>query len=214
MLALAERRKGRGSELRSAAWDRAVRLASVAPQTLNVLVELARVWGWTREVEDVLWYAADKFDQQPWPLETLDQLYTIRRDTAGLRRVYAARLIRNPQDRLARNNYAMVSLLANNDLARAHNAAAELHLADPQNPVFVSTYAFSLHLLGRTKDAIEVLRGLGLDKLDDPSLALYYGLFLAMDGQTETARGYLKRAETAFMLPEESALLAQAKARL
>jgi len=213
MLALPERQL-RGGQPQSAAWDRAVRLASASPQAMNVLVDLAGVWGWSKEVEDLLWQASERFVNQPWPLQTLEQFYAARRETAGLRRIYAARLMKDPEDRLARNNYAMVCLLANSDAARAHVAAADLHAADPQNQVFTSTYAFSLHLQGRTKEAIEMLRTLGLDKLDQPSLALYYGVFLAADGQPETARGYLKRAETAYMLPEEMALLRQAKSRL
>lgn len=212
MLALAERRLA-GGQPQSAAWNRAVQLASVAPQALSTLAELARSWGWAAEAEEVLWQASKKFVNQSWPLQALEKFYAARRDTTGLRRLYARRM-KDPNDRASRNNYAMVSLLVNNDLAYAHKAAAELHAAEPESPVFASTCAFSLHLQGRTKEAIEILRALGLDKLDDPSLALYYGVFLAADGQKETARGYLKRAETAFMLPEETALLAQAKSRL
>jgi tetratricopeptide (TPR) repeat protein len=212
MLALAAWRQA-GGHPQPDAWNRAVQLASVSPQAMSTLAELAGSWGWATEAEDVLWRASEKFANHSWPLQTLEQFYTARRDTAGLRRIYAARLMKDPDDRLARNNYAMVSLLVNNDVARAHQAAAELHATEPQNAVFTSTYAFSLHRQGRTKEAIELLRALGLDKLDDPSLALYYGVVLAADGQAETAQPYLKRGANAFMLPEEMALLRYANAR-
>jgi tetratricopeptide (TPR) repeat protein len=200
-------------EVPSTTWRLAVREASRSSQGLSTVAELASAWGWRRESEETTWEAAERFPNQPWPLDRLDRLYTNRRDTEGLRRVYAARLERNPEDRLAHNNYAMVSLLLDKEAARAVETAADLHASDPKSPVFSSTHAFSLHLQGRTKDGIAVFRALPLEKLDDPALGLYYGVLLVADGQKELAQGYLKRAAKAFMLPEEKALLDQALAQ-
>jgi predicted Zn-dependent protease len=105
----------------------------------------------------------------------------------------------------------MVSLLLGEDKAEAHRSAAELHAADPGNPVFASTYAFSLYLRGRPQEAVQMLRALGLDRLDDPALAAYYGVFLSATGDTQTARTYLDKSAKAFLLPEEQALVERAK---
>jgi Flp pilus assembly protein TadD len=125
--------------------------------------------------------------------------------------VFQALVKKDPKDAQARNNFAMVSMLLGEDVAEANRSAAELHAAEPDNPVFASTYAFSLYLRGRSQEAVQTLRALGLNRLDDPSLAAYYGVFLSATGDSQTARTYLNKSAKAFLLPEEQALVERAK---
>jgi Flp pilus assembly protein TadD len=200
-----------GSQGSALAWDHAVRLASDAPTALNTLAQMAWSWGWVAEAEQVLWHAAGKFPKQTWPLTSLQNIYVARRDTPGLRRVYQALMQQDPKDKLARNNFTMLSLLIGKDLLTAHKDAAELHSNEPRNPVFASTYAFSLYLQGRSKEGMEVLRALKPEELADPAVAVYYGLLLAADGETQAAKDYLDKSAKAFLLPEELALVAAAR---
>ena len=210
MLSLAIRSQS-GSQSASLSWDRAVRLAADAPTALNTLAQMAFSWGWMAEAEQVLWHAAGKFPKQPWPLTSLQSVYFSRRDTAGLRRVYQATMQRDPTDKLARNNFTMLSLLSGKDLATAHQNASELYAGEPRNLVFASTYAFSLHLQGRTKEGIEVLRALKPDELANPAVAVYYGVLLAAAGEAQAAKDYLDKSAKAFLLPEELALVTSAR---
>jgi Flp pilus assembly protein TadD len=209
LLALAIKNQS-GKQGTAFAWDRAIRLASDAPGPLNTLAQLALNWGWVAEAEQALWHAAAKFPTQPWALTSLQHLCVARRDTAGLRRVYQTSVQRDPKDKLARNNFVMLSLLSGKDLAAANADAAELYKAEPGNPVFASTYAFSLHLQGKTKEGIEVLQALKPEQLDNPAVSVYYGVLLSAAGQARTAKDYLNRSEKAFLLPEEVALVASA----
>ncbi len=210
MLALAIRHQvgNQGSRL---AWDRAIRLASDAPTAMSMLAQMALNWGWVPEAEDVLWRAAGKFPKQPWPLTSLQNLYIARRDTAGLRRVYQATMRRDPQDKLARNNFTMVSLLSGKDLPTAHKYAADLYAGDPGNPVFASTYAFSLYLQGKTQQGLTVLRGLKPEVLANPAVAVYYGVLLSAAGETQASQEYLDKSKKALLLPEELALINAAR---
>jgi Flp pilus assembly protein TadD len=210
LLALAIRNQS-GSQGMAFAWDRAMRLASDAPTALNMLAQLALNWGWVPEAEQVLWRAAGRFPKQPWPLTSLQNLYVARRDTAGLRMVCQALMQRDPKDKLARNNFAMLSLLSGKDLPAAHKDAAELYTNDPGNVVFASTYAFSLHLQGKTKEGIEVLRALKPGELANPSVAVYYGVLLSAVGESRAAKDYLDKADKVFLLPEELALVTAAR---
>jgi Flp pilus assembly protein TadD len=212
LLALALRNES-GKQAMAFAWDRAMRLASESPASLNMLAQLALSWGWTPEAEQVLWHATVKFPTQSWPLTSLQKLCSARRDTQGLRRVYQTLLQRNPKDGLARNNCAMLSLLCGKDLAAAHSDAAQLYTAEPKNPTFASTYAFSLYLQGRSKEGIEVLRSLKPEELANPAVSVYYGVLLTADGQGGAARDYLNKSEKAFLLPEELALVNSAKSK-
>jgi Flp pilus assembly protein TadD len=210
MLALAIRNQS-GNQSSALAWDRAIRLASDAPTALNMLAQMALNWGWIPEVEQVLWHAAGKFPKQPWPLSVLQNLYIARRDSAGLRRVYQASMKRDPKDKLARNNFAMLSLLTGKEVPAAHKYAAELHTGEPGNPVFASTYAFSLHLQGRTKEGLEVLRALKPTELANPAVAVYYGILLSAAGEARASKDYLDMSGKAFLLPEELALVVSAR---
>ena len=198
----------------SSIWQQAMQLAARSPTALNTLARMSAGWGWKEETEDVLWFASGKYPKENWPLTALENLYTGQRDTSGLRRVFRTMSGKDPKDAVARNNFAMVSLLLGTDVAEAQRTAAELHAAAPDNPVFASTHALSLYLQGRPREAAQVLRALGLSRLDDPSLAAYYGVFLSASGDTQTARIYLNKSANAFLLPEEQALVARAKQML
>ena len=50
-----------------------------------------------------------------------------------------------------------------------------------------TTYAYSLHVRGKTKEAIATLETLKPETLEDPPVALYYGVILASGGQTNRA---------------------------
>jgi Flp pilus assembly protein TadD len=210
MLALALRKQA-GSQGSALAWDRAIRLASDAPTALSMLAQLALNWGWVPEAEQVLWHAASKFPKQPWPLAPLQNLYIARRDTAGLRRVYQAMMQQDPKDKLARNNFTMLSLLSGKDLPTAHTNAVGLYTGQPTNPVFASTYAFSLHLQGKTKEGVEVLRALKPEDLANPAVAVYYGVLLSAAGDAQASKDYLDKSNKAFLLPEELALVNSAR---
>ena len=210
MLTLAMRNQA-GNRSSAMAWDRAISLASDTPTALNMLAQLALNWGWMPEAEEVLWHASLKFPKQPWPLTSLQNLYIARRDTAGLRRVYQATMQRDPKDNLARNNFTMLSLLSGKEVPAAHRSAAALYADEPGNPVFASTYAFSLHLQGKTKEGIEVLRALKPEELANPGVAVYYGILLSAAGEVQASKEYLDKSSKAFLLPEELALVASAR---
>jgi Flp pilus assembly protein TadD len=200
-----------GNQRSAFAWDRAIGLASEDPGALNMLAQLALNWGWMPEAEQVLWRAAAKFPKQPWPLTSLQNFYIVRRDTAGLRRVYQTSMQRDPKDKQARNNFTMLSLLSRKEVPTAHKYAAELYAGERGNPVFASTYAFSLHLQGKTKEGLEVLRALKPEDLRNPAVGVYYGVLLSAAGEVQASKGYLDMSGKAFLLPEELALVASAR---
>lgn len=197
----------------SVAWHTALENAARGPDRLNTLAKLTEAWGWPEKTEEVLWRAAKLYPKDEWPLSFLSRIYAARRDTRGLWRTAQAQLQQQPDETLTRNNYAMLSLLLNVDVTKAQELAAKLHATDPKNTVIASTYAFSLYTQGRNREAIGVLKPLGLEQLDNPSMAAYYGIFLAANGDLTTARHYLDLAAKAYLLPEESALVEKYKTR-
>ena len=99
-------------------------------------------------------------------------------------------------------------------MPRAHELAKEIFSEHPEEAIVTSTYAFSLHLQGRTKEGLAALEKLKPEALEAPSVAVYYGLLLSEAGQTNKASKYLDISEKADLLPEEKALVTEALKRI
>lgn len=195
-------------------WKDSVQLASARPELLGTLAQMAWSWGWTNEAEAVLWRTVKDFPAERWPVEALQNSYVQTRNTRGLYEINTLMLDRQPTNVLAQNNWATLAFLLDTNLTKAHQLAREVYQHDTNNFGFVSTYAYSLHLQGRTAEALKVIETLQPAELENPSVASYYGVVLAAAGQSEKARRYLAKADGAPILPEESKLVLEARKKL
>ena len=143
-------------------------------------------------------------------MRELERLYLAAGNTHGLNKVYSTMTSYAPDNFIAQNNLAATSLLLKLNLSKAHALAKEAFTLHPKEAIVTSTYAFSLHLQGRTKEGLGVLQKLSSEALETPSVALYYGLLLSASGYTNKASKYLGIAQKADLLPEEKALAAEA----
>jgi predicted Zn-dependent protease len=194
-------------------WHSAIREADERLGPLTALMTMATTWGRDQAREDLLWQIAQRFPRERWALRELERLYLAAGNTHGLNKVYSTLASYTPNDLIAQNNLAATSLLLRLNLSQAHALAKEVFTRHPKEAIVPSTcatYAFSLHLQGRTKEGLGVLEKLKPDALETPSVALYYGLLLSASGETNKAGKYLALAQKADLLPEEKALAAEA----
>jgi Flp pilus assembly protein TadD len=205
-----ERREDLGAQTE---WGSALRAAAEHPKQLKTLAQLANSWSWERETEDTLWQIAQRYPGERWALETLHRSFLKSGNTLGLQKLYSELLQRNPNDLPAQNNLATVNLLLNLQTARAHELARTAYESAKTNASFASTYAYSLHLQGKTAEGVAVLETLSAAELEKPEIALYYGV-IQTAAAPEKAGKYLHLAEQAAALPEEKALVASARKRL
>jgi tetratricopeptide (TPR) repeat protein len=196
-----------------ARWRTALREAADRLGPLTSMLSMATTWGRQQAKEDLLWQIAQRFPKERWALRELERSYLAAGNTRGLNKVYATMASYAPQNVAAQNNLAATSLLLRMNLAKAHQSAKELFSQQPQEAIVASTYAFSLHLQGRTKEGLAVLAKLKDEALETPSVALYYGLLLSETGDTNKAVKYLGIAQKSNLLPEEKALLTEALKR-
>lgn len=185
---------------------KAINAGSGKERVLFILAQLVASWGWTQEAEQVWWGLADRPDVGLDALKRLFAHYTKTRNSAGLRRVSKTAMDRDPNDLIARNNYAMLSLLSDNAIADAARIAADLRAAQPENPAFLSTYARSLYKTGDPAGALAALERLPESLLRDPALAPYMALFLAANGRSTDAARYIPLIRWERLFPEEIAL--------
>ena len=119
----------------------------------------------------------------------------------------------NPANVAAKNDLAATSLLLSSQLTHAHETARELFSKYPSNAAIASTYAFSLYTQGRFDEARQAFAGVSPAGLEQPDVALYYGLVLGTNSPAE-ARKYLRIAMRGIQLPEEKALAEETLKRL
>jgi len=205
--AFEEKRKDEGE----AQWRLALYQAGGDLGALSTLARLAAPPVPEKGREDLFWRVAEKFPGERWAWQELDRLYISAGNTRGLHRLYSAMWLLNGGDVFLKNNLAATSLLLNLNATRAHEWAKQNYEGHSAEPILASTYAYSLHLQGRTRAGLEVLAKLSPEALEKPTIALYYGLLLSADGQKETGAKYLEVASGARLLPEERALLANAR---
>ena len=215
ILALSYRQQGE-ERLARVEWKRAVQAGRDGyAATLNsqALVRLAGAWAWEREAEELLWDLVSDGADAGWALAVLRHSYEIGGNTHGLLRVFTAALRHDADDTVAQNNLAATSLLLGTNLVTAHRVARELHLDHPTNAAVACTYAFSLHLQGRTGEALEIMSNFRGDIRRNPSAAVYYALLLAAQGAVGEAEKYLALAKAGYLLPEERAMLEKLRKR-
>jgi Flp pilus assembly protein TadD len=191
-------------------WRSAVREAGTQLGPLSSLLSLARNWGRPKAEEDLLWRIGQHFPRERWALRDLARLYSAAGNTRGLNRLYAMMANYDSTNFVVQNNLAATSLLLKLNLSQAHQLARELYASHPEEAIIASTYAYSLHLQGRTKEGLDVLEKLKPETLELPPVALYYGLLASAAGDPAKAGKYLALAQKAELLPEEKTLLADA----
>jgi hypothetical protein len=191
----------------AARWRSAVREADNQLGALTALLNMARNWKRANAEEDVLLQIGQYYRRERWAWRELERLYLGNGDTRGLNKLYAMRAENESTNFVAQNNLAATSLLLNIDLSHAHELARELYQSRPGDPIITSTYAYSLHLQGKTRAGLTAIEKLKPEALELPTVALYYGLLLAASDEPITAAKYLALAQKGQLLPEEKALL-------
>ncbi|MBU6400750.1 MAG: hypothetical protein KGS61_10555 [Verrucomicrobia bacterium] len=194
-----------------AKWQQALNATLDNAQLISLLARLVEGWGWRAEAEKAWWIVANGDSGQSAALEALYRLYRERKDTAQLYRVCDRIFSLNPADLVAKNNLAQLALLLNRNVETACRLATENHERNPTEPVFLSTYAFALYRQDKTAEAVKVFSRIPASLLREPTLAAYYGVLLAANGQTEQAAPYLRAANRSpELLPEEQSLVTSA----
>jgi predicted Zn-dependent protease len=212
--ALAKALRDKGDlETSRAQWSAAAQMALGAPHGAAELVKYISNWGWDNEMDDLLRSAMDD-KVGAWACRTLIPRLLAKNDTAGLwhatRRLYEL----EPKSDPATLDFVRYSLLLDKDVAEVTQLAQTLHSNNPKDPQYVSVYAYSLHLHGRTPEAINLIGTLDPAGLKEPRNALFCGLIFAAAGVKDRARELVELTASKSLLPEETTLADRARAKL
>ena len=116
-----------------------------------------------------------------------------------------------PRSVETRNNFAFLSMLVRGGERGVYEIVDAIYKEAPGNVDVVSTYALSLHMRGRTAEALRVTGALKPEQLRIPNVARYHGVFLAAADRGAEAEEYLAIGEKGMVLPEEKGLIDRAR---
>ncbi len=191
-------------------WRKALKAADKDLAGLQELLEMTTAWNWETETQEALWQVVNNWPKEKGAFLALSTRLTKTGNTAGLRTLFSRVNQSEPDNLAVKNNLVMTSLLLDGRDKASHQKALELYVSDPANPVFVSTYGFSLYLQKKSNEALAAFAKLTAEQLLEPNVAAYYGLVLVANGRAAEAGKFLQAARQAKLLPEETALLARA----
>ena len=192
-------------------WNAAVGQAAGHRESMERLLQLAENWHLQQREEAVLLQMVQKYPDDLQVRQRLESLYYDGGNTIGLHQLYSKLHTHFPDNTNYANNLAATSLLLKADVRNASQLAAEVYAKNPGDPYVASTYAFALHTQGWDKQGLAIMEKLKPSELEQPSVALYYGLLLAATGKADQAAPWLQIAQTkGHLLPEEKELLTAA----
>ena len=196
-----------------ALWRSAEQSTRAEPERELVLARLASKWNLEKESEQ-LWLRVS--EDPPLRREALDALRRIYREANDTEKLYDVlqRLHEtSPNEAPITADLARLGLNTERNVERSHDLAKEAHDRAPNELNCAVTYAFSLHRLGRSEEALAIIQGLPPDQLHDPHAAVYAALLLADASQIDAARDYVTAAGDE-IYPEEKGVLNEAKTKI
>jgi hypothetical protein len=204
-------REGAGVARALATWDDALGLARTRPAQ-QVLLRLAEVWIWPEATKATLWQMARSFPDESSAWRALLAGAEAEGDSPEAWETARAWAAARPADPAAQGRAQWLAVLLDK-LDPALKAAARAALTAPlAAPESRAAGALLLLRAGQTAAALDALRPREAALAAAPRAALAYGRLLAAGGRTAEAGRWLDLAATVKLLPEERALLDQARA--
>ena len=207
------RQSGADAEF-DALWRSADKLTGDHPEREATLARIATKWGLSGEAK-TLWRRVVK--HPPMRREALDALFRIARATnelPDLLQIAKQLHESSPRETTLTANYARLALILAPNPDDAQRKAKEAYEGAPSDINCAVTYAFALYGMGRTPEALDVLRKLPNEELHDPHNATYMALLLVDNNEPEAAQPYIEAAQKGPLYVEEKKLLDEALAKV
>ncbi len=201
-----------GDAFRSqAAWREALAAAGAHPERLEMLGKMALDWQWQPQAEALVLKLASLERCPGWAAQTLWTAVTKSGNSAEILR--AGRLLAkvDPHNLSVRSRFLLVALLMGREVESAQREIAIFAREHAGNIEVATTSGLSLYQQGKAEEAVALMKTFPMEKLRDPAIALYPGIFLAATGRKDDAAPYLQIAANAPLLPEERVLLTKAQ---
>ncbi|WP_438481102.1 tetratricopeptide repeat protein [Oleiharenicola lentus] len=205
---------GRGKSSGVQAWSEVIEACRTSLPGLKMLGRLTKEWKWPDERQQVLQAIAKGFPRETWAWRELISYAINARDSQLLWRTYVNRSLSTPGDVGVQIEAAMVGLLTGQRNAATVEATQELLRREPKNNAVKIIHALALWRAKRFAEAAPILDELPKAVFAEPRYAFVYGLVLAETSRLPESLRMLEWAAAERLLPEESLLLEETRARV
>ena len=195
-----------------AIWNKAIQSSAQSLPGLRMLHRLVQVWRWPGKEAQVLWALVRRFPNDNLAWQKLVGQVMASRDTAQVWRVYTAWTQAVPANIPAQIERVVLGLLVRPQEQGLSAQAEKLFRSDPNNPGCRLAQALALWRGGLAGEALIVLDAVQLNPASEPRVALTRGLVLASIGRHMESERMFALVQTEWLLPEETALMAAARA--
>jgi thioredoxin-like negative regulator of GroEL len=211
-LAMAARWQGQREETGRAdqTWQDAVKATAGDAAGLRVLVRLGAVWRRTDWQIAALWPLVTEHPGEHWALEALRTALALRRDDAGLLKLYEIWATRTLDSEPVQATRLMLAALLDRMNSSAEEARRRLETRTDTGPVARLALAAAYWRAGDTDKARTLLAGLPADQADGPKSRLWFGLVATQADKRDEARRLLGDLDDRGWLPAERKLRADA----
>jgi hypothetical protein len=214
-LAFAARRQREGAHPDHArdTWGDALDEAQAGLPALQVLLRLSGIWAWPEATEATLWHIADNFPGESSAWRALAAGAEAEGDSTEAWKVVQAWAHAQPANPAAQAQAQWFGVLLNQGGPELPTAARAALLAPEAAPEARAAGALLLLRAGQADEARAALMSHEADFVTAPRAELLYGVVLAATGQADASERWLSAADKLRLLPQERALLDQARAR-
>lgn len=195
-------------------WDEALVSAANSLPDLSALYRLASIWGWEDQAETPLWAIVRTFPAQSWAHQTLFNAYRTRRDTENMQALIGTLRIADATTPRYQYDWALLTLLLRqrSTWSDEKQTMQTLYESAPENPYYITGYAFALALSDRAKEAVELADKLAAGDRALPERTPYLAFVYASAMRPAAVDGFIAGSEDfPDFLPEESQLIASAR---
>lgn len=206
LMALASRIQGNEMEFRGY-WEKSLAAMGNNKEYLKNTFGQTIKWGWSKEAITVLekLFQMDATDTEIYSL--LMNYYIKTGQTQRLIELLSKRLEIVPDDNTSKNNLALLSLLLESNVSSAFSFAQANFQEEPNNPHYLTTWAFALAAQGRTEEALDLLGKLPEEEAKKPDRIIYLASIYMDSGQAHAAAKLLSEVTPTLQVPEEEALM-------
>lgn len=184
---------------RNAAYDR--------PEREVRLARLATKWNLQIESEELWSRLSNDVPTRREALDTLERLYRANNNLQKLYGVLQRLHETSPNEWAITANLARLGLNIDQNTKQAQDLAKQAYDRAPNDVNCAVTYAFSLYVIGRTTEGLEIIKKISPDALRDPHAAAYAAVLLLDDNRTDAAKEYIQMAKRGPLYVEEKRLL-------
>jgi Flp pilus assembly protein TadD len=195
-------------------WQSAAELSGDDSERELTLARLATKWQLARQAEKIWVRVEENPTMRREALDNLRELYRARDETSELYAVLERLHESSPNETAITADLGRLGLNLGVNTERSHQFAKEAYDRSPNDVNCAVTYAYSLHRLGRTAEALAIIQDLPVEQLHDVHAAVYVALVLAGGNELEGAKDYITAGENGKLYPDEKKLLEEAKVKL